>query len=324
LGIPYPRPGRSYAFVRGRELEGSYPGPPNIGTWLVMAQRVGKGWGHAPDAAWPYNPEEWPPLEPPGVDAIAKQQRTTAYSRCRTLDDCRRILAKGGGVLAAFQIDGSWIRSDGNIADPRNHAPQATHSLLLFGKDDRSEAFRFLNSWGPDWGDDGYGFLPYRYWSDRLLEAWNPDNRAVDPKMIALHSGVDVMVTRAENWAGRQNHLVEVRDFDADEILGWAVLVETSDGLEMEELFVRPAFRQMGHGRTLATAVGELRSQFQAPLKVWIPHADWPESTQQAALFNRLGLQTIPAEVRWAAACAVERTTVVASTGRKRTTKALS
>lgn len=306
LELKGPPPSRTYSFVRGRQLEGTYPGPPNMGVWLVTAQRVSKGWGHLPEAAWPYEPEEWPPKEPPGIDDLAKRERTTSYTRCRSLDDCRSVLANGGGVLAAFQIDASWLGSDGNIDDPRRHAPQATHSLLLFGNSDDTATLRFVHNWGPNWGDGGYGNLPYRYWSDRLLEAWIPDNRTVDPLMIVVHSGIDVMVTHAKDWHGRQIHLVEVRNFDDDEILGWAILIETVDGLELEDLFVRPAFRQMGHGRKLATTVDGLRTQLQVPLKAWIPHADWPASSAQHAVLRQLGLFPATAPERWAASCAVE------------------
>ncbi len=306
LEMKRPFPSRNYPFVRGRELEGTYPGPPNMGVWLVTAQRVSKGWGRVPEAAWPYGPEEWPPAEPPGIDEVAKGERTTSYTRCRSLDDCRSVLVNGGGVLAAFQIDASWLGSDGNIADPRKHVPETTHSLLLFGHSDRTETFRFVNNWGSTWGDGGYGNLPYRYWTDRLLEAWIPDNRTIDPLMLVVHSGIDVMVTHAEDWHGQQIHLIEVRNFDDDDILGWAILVEAVDGLELEEFFVRPAFRHMGYGRKLATTIDGLRNHLQLPLKAWIPHADWPGSSAQDAVLRRLGLNPAPTPERWAASCAVE------------------
>lgn len=35
-----PFPSRTYGFVRGRELEGTYPGPPNIGSWILTTQRL--------------------------------------------------------------------------------------------------------------------------------------------------------------------------------------------------------------------------------------------------------------------------------------------
>ena len=299
-------PSRTYSFVRGRELEGTFPGPPNMGVWLATAQRVGKGWGHPPEAAWPYRPEEWPPTEPADIDVLAKARQTTAYFRCRGLADCRQALNRGGAVLAAFQVDASWLGSDGRIDDPRRHTPEATHSLLLFAADDVTEHFHFVNSWGENWGDGGFGYLPYRYWSDRLLEAWIPDDRAADSVQTPEQSGIVAIGRGATDPWGRQIHMVELEDRDGDEMVGWAILIEIEDTLEIEELFVRPAFREAGHGRILATAIQDVRANRGQPLKAWIPHADWPASSAQRAIFSRLQLEPRPSPERWAAACAVE------------------
>ena len=35
------------------------------------------------------------------------------------------------------------------------------HAILAVGFDDKTQRFKFRNSWGTTWGDDGYGYLPY-------------------------------------------------------------------------------------------------------------------------------------------------------------------
>ena len=35
--------------------------------------------------------------------------------------------------------------------------------ILITGYDSRTGEFIFRNSWGPDWGDRGYGRIPERY-----------------------------------------------------------------------------------------------------------------------------------------------------------------
>jgi hypothetical protein len=209
-------------------------------------------------------------------------------------------------VLAAFQVDDSWLESKGDIDDPRRHAPQTTHSLLLIDHDDVTETFRFLNSWGPTWGDEGFGNLPYRYWSDRLLEAWIPDNRTITSPQTTESSGFAVSVNHAADWWGRQIHLVDIEDLGTKELVGWTILIQTSQELELEELFVRPAFREDGHGRILASIISEARIQIRLPLKAWVPHADWPASPAQEAVLGHLGLSLGETPERWAAAVAVE------------------
>lgn len=39
------------------------------------------------------------------------------------------------------------------------------HAVTLTGYDDGSESFKFINSWGTDWGDGGYGYVSYDFLS---------------------------------------------------------------------------------------------------------------------------------------------------------------
>lgn len=47
------------------------------------------------------------------------------------------------------------------------------HAICICGFDDALQAFKFKNSWGADWGDNGYGWISYeyvsRYASDALV-----------------------------------------------------------------------------------------------------------------------------------------------------------
>lgn len=37
------------------------------------------------------------------------------------------------------------------------------HGIYLCGWDDTIKCFKFINSWGQEWGENGYGYLPYDY-----------------------------------------------------------------------------------------------------------------------------------------------------------------
>ena len=60
-----------YAYVRGRQLEGTFPGNRWTGIWVVTVMRIGHGWGSLPEQVWAYDTSIWPPVEPAGLDAIA-------------------------------------------------------------------------------------------------------------------------------------------------------------------------------------------------------------------------------------------------------------
>jgi C1A family cysteine protease len=75
--------------------------------------------------------------------------------------------------------------STGTVPLPsRGERPDLLHALVAIGYDDDKEirnpidgnvargALRVRNSWGPEWGDGGYGWLPYAYVLSGLTSDW--------------------------------------------------------------------------------------------------------------------------------------------------------
>lgn len=47
------------------------------------------------------------------------------------------------------------------------------HAVLIVGYSDANRVLIARNSWGPDWGDDGYFYLPYQYVGQKLAyDSW--------------------------------------------------------------------------------------------------------------------------------------------------------
>lgn len=47
------------------------------------------------------------------------------------------------------------------------------HAVLGVGYDDGKQLLKFRNSWGPSWGEQGYGYLPYAYFNSSLVaDCW--------------------------------------------------------------------------------------------------------------------------------------------------------
>ena len=300
-------PSAQYRYVRSRQLEGTYPGDRWTGAWITTDLRIQKGWGCPTEGDWPYETDLWPPIEPPGMDERAKENRLFAYVRVRTIDDCRRVVAgKAALPHCAFEIDGSWKNPNplhGIIPSPVGRMPTGeSHAVTLVRYDDRRRRFKFANTWGTRWGHHGYGSLPYDYFPTRLLEAWC--SVLYRPLLVARRPPSRIVVGRSTiaDPLGRVLRVVEIEDQEQDEMLGWAFLVETADGPEVEELFVRPAYRGLGYGRKLAARLAPF-----LPRRAWIPRVDWTGSLTPAlaATLRRLNLAVQPSPERWAAAVAV-------------------
>lgn len=53
-----------------------------------------------------------------------------------------------------------------------NTTPAGGHAMTVVGYDDRREAFRLMNSWGKNWGDNGYIWVKYKDFGDYCKYAY--------------------------------------------------------------------------------------------------------------------------------------------------------
>jgi GNAT superfamily N-acetyltransferase len=308
-----------YGFLRARQLEGTLPGERETGVWPITGSRIGYGWGAIYVQDWPDagNGEDWPPTEPEGLDRVAKRMRAGYYQRVRSLEDCKQAIAVGHIPLVSVRITEAWFHAErGVIPDPVDHEQIiGSHAIGLVGYDDASRTISFANSWGRDWGDGGFGAFSYDYYADRSIETWVHTvgsltwalaRRAVQsskrddpgvPDVRELAWGVrDVL-------RGGTLHGCEVYDLANDERIGWAFAVERDGFLDIEELFVRPAFRRRGYAGKLTQILVMRSAALNLPLRLWVSYADCgPEN--RAALdgtLRRLGLHLRNSPFRWAA-----------------------
>lgn len=57
--------------------------------------------------------------------------------------------------------DFDQISENNEVYDVINGTDRGLHALCLVGYDDEKQAFKFINSWGADWGLEGYGWISY-------------------------------------------------------------------------------------------------------------------------------------------------------------------
>jgi len=53
-----------------------------------------------------------------------------------------------------------------NLDTEEGRKTHGAHAMLCVGYSDKSQAFIVRNSWGEDWGDKGYCYIPYNYMTD--------------------------------------------------------------------------------------------------------------------------------------------------------------
>jgi len=250
-----------YLFVRGRQLEGTFPGEAATGTWPITAARISRGWGAPPEEAWPYDDSSWPPPELPDIDTIAKHYPGGRYQRVRTLEECRLVIGtRRLPIMVSLDITDKWFNAPGGrIPAPLPDDERVgVHCVLLLGYDDQIQEFTFQNSWGEEWGDHGLGHISYDVFESTWTEGWLgyiPEEWYVNASRSTApgeaKTGVIEQRRGSNEHGGGVFHAREfVRAADG-EVIGWSFAVERGALVEIEELFVRPSFRMRGYGRRL-------------------------------------------------------------------------
>jgi GNAT superfamily N-acetyltransferase len=293
-----------YGYVRSLQLEGTYP--QDAGCFIITSHRISAGWGYIDESAWPYDrvtTDGWPPLEPPGVDAIAKRNRLPCYLRARNLEECKIALATGWLPQVALRMTNEWYDAPGGeISTPAIGAALTVgvHAVCLVGYDDNTARVTFVNSWGAEWGDGGCGSVSYEYFERFLQEGWVTTLPYDLAKHPPFSSGKPLL-----NWGIPTPlgivHGVEVYDPMLDVRRGWAFARQGCDYLEVEELFVRPDHRGRGVAATLCAELRELSDAGELPLRLWVPAIDdisGPGGVD--AIAKRLGLALQHSGVVWA------------------------
>ena len=300
-----------YGFNLARQLDGTMDKGPRYGSYCLTARRVHAAWGTVAEWRWPqpHNPVRWPPDEPPGLDRIARFNRIRSHFRIRSAYDAKICLWRAGPFGFSVPITRQWRRTaDGLIAIPSNPGEfeEAGHAVTAVAYDDRTRLFKFINSWGPDWGERGMGYLPYQYFETYVSDAWfecpmRLGHWLPDPTPEGFAQEVRIFVNAL-------THLCATIDLwnTVDDIrIGWCFMTRRDGYLDVEDYFLRPGFHGSDHQAQLTHMVIALAKQLNLRLRVWVAHADRRSSATNFAnvqdFLRSTGINVRPSPCTWAA-----------------------
>ena len=166
-------PSRLFIYYNERVLAGV------VGTNCAVPLRDGfrtiSKIGTCPEALWPYLVRRFRRHPAPRCYDASQLHRAIAYYRIRrAVSQLRACLAEGFPFVMALAVHrsmlGRQVRRTGIVSMPASRDPlSGGHAVLAVGYDHAKRLITFRNSWGAAWGDGGYGYLPYAFFTSPSL-----------------------------------------------------------------------------------------------------------------------------------------------------------
>jgi C1A family cysteine protease len=128
--------------------------------------------GDCPELEWPYEIAKFTCKPAPNCYRDAIKYKALQYQRVpQILNQMKGCLASGYPFVFGFSVytefENATAAKSGeiNMPGPRERL-LGGHAVVAVGYDDSSQRFIVRNSWGNDWGINGYFTLPYSYLTD--------------------------------------------------------------------------------------------------------------------------------------------------------------
>jgi C1A family cysteine protease len=166
-GLPSAPSSRLFIYFNERDAEGTtaYDSGAQIrdGIKSVVKQ------GDCPESEWPYDVSQFATRPPQACYDDAVKHLALSYEAVdQDLNAMRACLAAGFPFVFGFTVYQSFeserVAQSGVVPMPGwFDRPVGGHAVTAVGYNDANSYFCVRNSWGPDWGDQGYFYFPYAY-----------------------------------------------------------------------------------------------------------------------------------------------------------------
>ncbi|MEV5963212.1 C1 family peptidase [Kribbella sp. NPDC051952] len=165
-----------FIWMAAKETDESVDRPTTFidtsGTWLKAALDVARKWGSVRESLLPFEPTTLYGGPTATFYAIAAQLKIASYFNLgRDLADWRKWIANAGPILVRLDVDSTWMKAPkGKLTTYKQPAEPAGHAVALVGY--TSTGFIVRNSWGTNWGDNGYAYATNAYTKAAFTEAY--------------------------------------------------------------------------------------------------------------------------------------------------------
>jgi len=169
-------PSRLFIYYNTRVIENSVyeDAGANISDSLYSVAKSGA----CPETLWPYIISQFTVRPSTEAYTSGAKHLVKLYARVLlTLAQMKQCLIDGFPFIFGIDLYSSFwdVDSDGMVPVPENREILlGGHCMACVGFNDATQTFTVRNSWGNDWGDHGYCYIPYSYLTNpsHVFDLW--------------------------------------------------------------------------------------------------------------------------------------------------------
>lgn len=137
------------------------------GAYIRDGIKATNHYGASLESYWPYDIRKFRQEPISEAKNDAQQRKVTRYERVNDFNGCIDALSNGYPVVIGFYVYDSFVSASvtktGIMPYPNTRREKLLggHAVLLVGYDKNKKVFIVRNSWGTNWGDKGYFYMPF-------------------------------------------------------------------------------------------------------------------------------------------------------------------
>lgn len=169
------------------------------GSYIGDALELGTDKGYASLKTMPYNERDFRTQPSSRAFTEARLYKSQSYARLDLSghDELKKILADGNCIIFGMEIYYNFYSYRSGIYKTPQGSKLGGHAMLIVGYSDKKGAYKILNSWGTQWGINGYAWIDYETLLNYTVSAWimhdlveyTPEEEPESPKTLTASEG---------------------------------------------------------------------------------------------------------------------------------------
>ena len=167
------RPSRLFIYYNEREIQGNID--HDCGSSLRDGMKTINKLGVCSEEMWDYDITKYQIKPTDDCYSFANLHKSIKYSKLSQKEILLKTCLNNGypfafGISIYESFESEDVSKNGVVPIPsKNEKLLGGHAMAAVGYDDEIDCFIVRNSWGVNWGINGYCYIPYKYITDPYL-----------------------------------------------------------------------------------------------------------------------------------------------------------